>query len=167
MPRKPLGTYVRTTADWFLNESVTGGFNFAGGAGTQHYSISLFNQDAHGRIVLLDGVDIFAPGTITIAYQAFGVDGAITQSPQPIVSGNPLPTGLIYSYSAPSSAPPLQNTNRPALMFNFPAGQLNPIPVRARGPLAMLKPGYSYAVSPLFAITGPFTVNFYYSVISS
>ena len=165
MPRRPLGTYTRTTADWFLNETFCVPFYAIPVVGNAFTAVGLYNADQHGRVIVLDGIDVSCPGFIEEAHIGFGFNGTLEQSAQPIVSGNAIPAVNVTSYNTTASSAPLIEDNHALLFFTFAAGQTQPMQVRARGPLAYLKPGYSYIVGSRSMVTAILTVNFYFCLL--
>ncbi len=165
MPRRPLGTYVRTTADWFLNETFCGTGGLNGTGGPFFASTSLYNADQHGRVIVVDAIDISCPNSGVLVYTGFGVDGSPLSQVTPIVAGNPLGTGQIFNYANNLTPPALYTAATPSLLYRFAAGQLAPMQVRFRGPIAYLKPGYSLGVSTGVKLAVQLQVNFYHTIL--
>ena len=166
MPRKPLGTYVRTTADWHTTTTSTGwcyGFTTSAAPFAQ---MSLYNGDQHGRVLYLDAFDYFAGAATVLAYQAFGVPGVITVAGLPIFSGQNKQAGDIYYAAGPFASPPLSDTTTIALNFQVPPANARREHVQARGPLAILKPGYSYVLQYYLAADSAVYSNFYWTVLN-
>jgi len=166
MPRKPLGTYVRTTSDWFTATSGSTGTFHELTSGTVIDALSLYNADQHGRVVLINAIDIISPNQTTFGYQAFGVDGGIQDTGQQLVSGNPVSTAQLWWYEA-TTQPPLFPKGGFAFRYFFPAAQSQPYAIRSRGPIALLKPGWSFAVALNVKGTTQLGVNFFYTVLDS
>lgn len=185
MPRKPLGTYVRTLADWAYPFSVTAGAPAPKleGDATSWTAVALYNNAPQGQLLVLDGIDVSPNGDDWYATHTQGVDGAPMNGfsglplGTPIYSGQPVQFGAIYGYNG-VNAPLIASNANQALgpmagsLDTVVMGSGNPpaapmISIRARGPLAVLKPGYAYNVVfiPLSALQA--TVNFYWTVITS
>jgi hypothetical protein len=166
MPRKPLGTHIRTMADWFTTQSVTGGLG--GGSGTPLAgNFALYNDGLQGWLLYLDGVDFFMGASPVETYHVAGVDGKEENPGIPIYSGIGKQPGMLYTYNS-SSQPPLYPG--PLLCSGaYPAAGVTPsFRMRGRGPLAVIKPGYSYAVCALAADgVSNMTATFYWTALNA
>jgi hypothetical protein len=165
MPRKPLGTYARTMADWWYAQSNTTGFNLNDEvpAAADFVSVSLYNDGMQGTYLFLDAIDIWFGNAPVVTYHVAGVDGKEYQDGIPILSGLGKLAGAIY-YRDNAAPPPLYPgpTQQCGAFQSFSPGP--PIKVRSRGPLAVIKPGYSYTVLCLAADgVSPAAVNFYWT----
>ena len=165
MPRRPLGTYVRTTADWFLNETYSVG-SLVGVGSTEFMAYSLFNADQHGRVVVVDAIDIYlsAAGVLQM-WLPYGVDGTQVAAAAPIVAGNPAGTTKLFQYLGGNTRPPLLNTVPISASWSITGSLTAPLQVRERGPLAYLKPGYSCAIGTLDQVNAELNVNYYFSIL--
>jgi hypothetical protein len=169
MPRKPVGTYIRTMADWWYYQSVTGGLG--GGSGTPtagaFVAFSLYNDGQQGLLIYLDGVDFYMGASPVETYHVAGVDGKEEQPGIPIYSGIGKQPGSLWSYM--SDLPPPLYPGPLLCSGAFPAsGVTPPFRMRGRGPLAVIKPGYSYAVCALAADgVSNMTATFYWTPVNA
>lgn len=162
--RKPKGTQVRTVADWFYDTSVTTGANPSKleGDTASWCEVALYNDGQQGWLIYLDMIIVNAAGDDWFAAHYQGVDGGPStpggtiQQGVPVYSGQGKQPGAIYTFtgaSAPLGATGVQRSVgriagaiQQATMFN-PNPDVTPaIVIKSRGPLAVIKPGYSYGV---------------------
>lgn len=166
--RAPLGTYIRTMADWWTTQSVTAGAQVAESAppASNFCVLSLYNDQMQGWLLYLDAIDIWCGTNVLFTYHVEGVDGKDLINGTPIYSGLGKQPGVIYHYNS-ASAPPLAPVNSEwSGIFNVQTGA-NPYKMRARGPLAVIKPGYSYNVmTPEADGFATLTATFYWTALN-
>jgi hypothetical protein len=164
VPQKPLGTKIRTVADWHFRTSVTAGATAhkLEGDTANWCEVALYNDQQQGWYLQLDAIDVSPAGDrfYTAHYQGaegskFG-GGSGDGKGMPLYSGNPTQPGQILCFTDPNP-PPLASTVNPSLgplwgrEEGTTAAIVNPvmapfIHIQSRGPLAMILPGYSYGV---------------------
>ena len=184
MPRKPLGTYVRTLADWAYPNSVSAGCSppKIEGDNTSFCEVSLYNDQAQGWLLQLDAINVNPAGDAFEGYHVQGVDGAL-YAPEGgdakgvrIYSGQAAQPGAIYTYTM-GAQPPLTVTANLAIGRYPGTTQTYPddpavdwfvplVHIETRGPLAIIKPGYSFAI--LFIPSSGFNpyVTFWWTAIN-
>ena|SRR5271170_714877 len=166
--RSPKGTYARTMADWFYTTSVTAGVGMEMGIPDlgNFVALSLYNDTQTGWQLYLDGLDICFPGQTLFTYHTEGVDGKDRLNGIPIYSGAAKQPGAIYVYNS-TAQPPLMPTNNNwsgAYAIPNPGGMFR---IRGRGPIAVIKPGYSFAVVCQAADgINALTAAFYWSAVN-
>lgn len=184
MPRKPLGTYVRTLADWAYPNSVSAGvFPFKiEGDDASFCEVSLYNDQAQGWLLQLDAIDVTPSGDDFEGYHVQGVDGVLfapsggDSKGVRIYSGQAAQPGAIYNYTQ-NAQPPLTLTSNKAIGRYKGTTQTYPddppadwfvplVHIETRGPLAIIKPGYSFAI--LFIPNSGFVpfVTFWWTAIN-
>jgi hypothetical protein len=166
--RSPKGTYIRLMDDWFYTTSVTAGVGMEMGipnAGN-FVALSLYNDTQIGWQLYLDGLDVCFPGQTLFTYHTEGVDGKIQVNGIPIYSGQGKQPGTVWVYNS-TVAPPLMPQNSEwSGAYAIPAtgGMFR---IRGRGPIAVIKPGYSFAVVCQDADgVNPLTGTFYWSAVN-
>jgi hypothetical protein len=183
VPQKPLGTKIRTIADWHFRTSVTAGAvgPKIEGDTTSWVEVALYNDQQQGWYLQLDAIDVSPGGDrfFTAHYQGaegspFG-GGVGDGKGMPIYSGQPTQPGQILCYSN-AAPPPLASAVNPSLgpIFGvFDGAQMglpNPLIVpfihlEGRGPLAVILPGYSYGVVFIPSAGLVPTVDFYWTAL--
>jgi len=172
MPRKPKGTYIRDTADWFYKSRATVGYLFtpADYPSFTNLEVALYNDDMQGRLLRIDGIDLIdTTSTDYVAYHAQGVNGSKVSDSVPVYSGMGKLAGALYVYNGPTIFPnmPFPTPSALALDMNLGFGGMAPAfqPIAGRGPIAVVKQGYSYRINQ-WGQSGPlWGVNFYYTVL--
>jgi len=142
--RKPKGTYVRPSPDWFINQLASGSWYNDQQVGTQYASIGLFNNDTLGRKFYIYGISV---GTFN-ANTAYGVVlngtfGSLVTSCVSVDASLPAPPGQIYFTRFGPAAPPNVTLAQPAgTRFNLGSGYTK-VDVFQDWPICVLPVGYS------------------------
>lgn len=146
--RHPKGTYIRTLADWAYTTSVTAGVGMEMGIPSlgNFVVVGLYNDGQVGWQLYLDGLDIGFPGQTLYTYQTEGVDGKDQIDGIPIYSGQGKQPGSIWVYNSSTAPPLMPQDSEWSGAYAMGAAQ-GPYPIRARGPIAVIKPGYSFNVA--------------------
>lgn len=168
MPRKPKGTQVRTVADWFIKGTVTAeyGYETAVQALGNSQSVTLYNDGQQGWLLYLDGVDVWAGPNQVITYHVEGVDGKAYTGGTPILSGQGKVAGVLYQFGGIILPPLFPGPTNLSGVYQL-GTSADPFRIRARGPLAAIKPGYGFAVCvPDCDGVSPMNVTFYYTAIN-
>lgn len=160
MPRKPFGTYARSTPDWYAAQSAWGSAQAASQPGVG-CSCSLYNDANDGSVLWVYGLrcDV-SPSLQLFCLSVRGVVGSLWLPGFPLVAGNATPYGSTYAGATPGFADlitvPLtwEQTNGESAPF-FP-GQ----------PFAALPPGFSLCVYTA-AVQAALLANFWWTVIPS
>lgn len=160
MPRKPVGTQVRPTPDWYAQQAgmSMGAAEPGGGGGL---SVSLYNDAEQGEYLwiyyLRADID---PDQELYAQSYEGVTGSLYQGGYPLIAGRPTPRGSVYTGGTPAGADlvtqPLSWQQTNGFSEAFETGS----------PMIGLPPGYSFCVYNGFA-AGALLVNFMWVVIAS
>jgi hypothetical protein len=145
MPRKPVGTQTRPTADWFAGVSGTAGA-YAQGPAASGVEISLFNSADAGQYVYVNWITVYndaeAPyrGTTRQGAQGSGLSGV-----SPVVAGNPLPNVQLLWQPVPQTTDqPIDTAFGDELYFGDEAGTTTCF--RSPGPVKVLPPQWSLAI---------------------
>jgi hypothetical protein len=185
VPRKPAGTYTRSTSEWFFLSSVSAGCepNKMEGDQTSFCEVALYNDSQQGRLLQLDAIDVYPAGDDFDGFHYQGVDGALYNGGigdgkgSRLYSGWPTQDGAIYTYTNAALPAGVQSVNRAigryggsqqgASTFDPDARFLPNVHIEPRGPLAMILPGYSFGI--LFVPFSGFVpfVTFWWSVLAS
>lgn len=145
MPRKPVGTQVRDTPDWFAGVSGTAGA-YASGPANSGVEISLFNNAQGGSYVYVNWISIYDDAEAPIrGTTRKGAQGTVLTSGSPVVAGNPAPTvQLLWQPVAGTADQPSNTGLGDELYFGEEAGTT--IFTNPKGPLKVLPPGWSLAL---------------------
>jgi hypothetical protein len=138
MARKPKGSYVRTTPDWYFNHAASVGANNPGSPGT-HAVVDLFNDAQDGSLLYIYELMTFNLGTESIRVQQFnghtaGASSGPTYPVNPNVGKLP---GFVYIDQIAGATQP----NTDPYIFGTLSNQdeyINP-----HGPIMIVPPGYS------------------------
>jgi hypothetical protein len=154
--RKPKGTYVRPTGDWFSANLCSGAwYDDTAGAATYLW-IGLYNDDNLGRSLYILGISAAMDGANVMA--GVVVKGTLGSQVAACVNVNPntgAPPGKIYSRRTGPAAPPSVGQAVPAGMAfligtSFGSPQYTP-----PFPICILPQGYScFVVSDFQTIDG-------------
>ena len=143
MARRPKGSYVRNTPDWYFNNACSVGTNNPGAPGL-HAVCDLFNNAQDGSNFYVYGLMTFNLGTASIRVQQI-------QGHAPGTGGPGAGNGPAYAVNASGGQPP------GLLYIDFIAGATQPITdpyifstlsnideyILPTGPLMIIPPGYS------------------------
>jgi hypothetical protein len=155
-------------ADWWDDQSVTGGYGADIGPPSEgdFVVLGLYNDGMQGWYLYLDGFDVSAGSSFVESYQVEGVDGKEVSPGIPILSGLGKLPGSLWYYDSVSTPPLRPINNQLSTTFQLTA-DTPPQAVRSRGPLAVIKPGYSYNVCCINADgINPLVVNFYWTALN-
>ena len=168
MPRKPVGTQTRPTADWFTGSTASVGA-YASGPAASGVEISLFNNAQAGDYLYVWWISIYNDAENPYFMEAFkGARGTLLQSAVPVVAGNAQPYGQIYWQPVASVPSQPANTGISSDMYGGDEAGTNTC-YRSPGPLKVLPPGFGFAVinnmggGVLFGAI--LCVTFYFSVL--
>ena len=183
MARSPQGTYARAMPDWWYQSTSTAGITPTKleGDETSWCSCSLYNDGQQGWLLFLYAMDIMPAGDLCWTAHVFGVDGAPDNNSTnegkiaPIYSGGPTQFGQLFSYTGAGEPLAASTANRslgnfwgfvddnPVSPANAPIVPL--IKLRQPGPLAVIKPGYSYTVVFIPNAGDVPSANFYWTTM--
>lgn len=167
--RRPRGTYVRPTPDWF-SANAAAVFGFGNGGTGSDPAVLLYNNDTLGRSLFVFGFGATNDGSEVVNWSFFNGPGF-----QLYASGNPFPidpviaqpVGQLYSglTAAQDAAPPRSTQEGLYLSSSTSIGSQNElVPVFAPYPLAIVRPGWSFGAWNLHSILSAY---FYYVVMAS
>lgn len=168
MARKPKGSYVRSTADWFFRSTCTVG-GFYETTTPNGVFMDLYNNATDGSVLVVHQIFTNVDGDgIYSATQFQGHSANLMRNGRTVVTGLGAPWGQLYYdlNTNPTIVLP-QNTPLSDDFFfydNFGAGH----EFYAPGPLMVLTPGYSMRINNMVGFPGggsALAVTFYYTVM--
>lgn len=148
MPRKPVGTNSRPTADWFAGETATAG-GLARAAAATGVQISLYNDAPAGQYLWIWEVDVYNDAEGPYRLDEFeGDDGTLLQQGVYVMAGRGAAFGHTSYASVAALGGGLGPPNSSAYPSAFYAGDEAGTDTcyRGQGPRKVLPPGYSWAV---------------------
>lgn len=171
MPRKPVGTQTRPTADWFAGQTATAG-GLARGSPNSGVQISLYNDAPAGQYLWVWEVYVWNDAEFAYRMDEFeGDQGTLLQQGVYIMAGR----GAAFGHSSFIDAtnlgfplgPPSPSSFPSAAYFGEESG--TDICYRGPGPRKVLPPGFSLAViNEWGAGVGQgalLAVTFYYTIL--
>jgi hypothetical protein len=170
MPRKPVGTQIRSTPDWFDgNTAMAGGI--ARGAPGDGIQLSLYNDAPVGQYLYLYWAGIFNDAEGGFRFAAFeGLQGSLLQQGQYVMAGRAAAFGGVYFTDVPHNPGdfPANSTQYPGLGYLWDDDGIW-YPLNMGGPITILPPGFSFAVLNEWgggAGQGPtLACTFYYTIL--
>lgn len=140
MQRKPLGSYFRSTPDWYAAKSAWGSGQVNTGSPNQ-ISVSLYNNATDGSYLWVYGMRADLDDDAQLfALPMQGVLGSPFTNGFPLVAGNPTPFGQIFT---DVTATPSDEINVP---FTWQGGEPGPAPMDFNQPFCALPPTWSLMV---------------------
>lgn len=169
MPRKPVGTQTRPTADWFAGETAMAG-GLAVGAPGGGIQLALFNDAPSGQYLWIWSVSVSTAGDGPYRLDtAEGVAGSFLQQGQYIMAGRGAAFGAVYVAPATELGTIPPNSFSQGAFGNFTDYSAATLEITAPGPLCVLPPGYSLAVVNEWGSGvsngGNLTATFYYTIL--
>ena len=169
MPRKPVGTQTRPTADWFAGETATCG-GLARAAAATGIQISLFNDAPAGQYLWVWEVDVYNDAEGPYRLDEFeGSGSTFLQQGVYVMAGRGGAFGQTYVDNAAFIASIVPNgTSYASAMYAGDEAGTDTC-FRAPGPRKVLPPGYSWAVINEWGAGAgngaTLGVTFYYSIL--
>lgn len=145
MPRKPVGTNTRPTADWFAGSSASAGA-LAEGDAAGGVKVSLYNNADAGNYLWIWWFSVFNDAEAPYRSNTTeGVSGTPLGNAKAVTAGNPQPFGQTYWEKIPQ-IPFIINGTAFAddMYFGDEAG--TDTCYRSPGPVAVLPPGFAHNV---------------------
>lgn len=160
MPRKPVGTCVRPTPDWYSQKAAFGSAE-ANAGGPGGVSCSLFNDSDQGEYLWIYYLRADIAGDQQLYAASFeGVNGSFWDVGYPLIAGTPTPRGSTYAGGTPAGATLINQPMTWQQTDGFSA------PFETGSPFVGLPPGFSFCVYNGFA-AGALVVNFMWVVLLS
>lgn len=169
MPRKPVGTQTRPTADWFAGQSATAG-GLARGAGNGAIQISLYNDAPAGQYLWIWDVDVYNDAEGPYRFDEFeGDQGTLLQQGVYVMAGRGAAFGHT-SYAAPTALGPVVPNSSAYPSAGYAGDEAGTCTCfRNQGPRKVLPPGFSWAVINEWgngvANGATLGVTFYYTIL--
>lgn len=96
--RRPKGTYVRTTRDWFYRDMAIGTADHFHAPPFAYDFVSLFNNDKPGRSYFIEQLSVFTDASFYgFAISVKGPFGTLVGPCTPLSPDFPAPSGEMYS----------------------------------------------------------------------
>lgn len=146
MPRKPVGTNSRPTADWFAGSTATAG-GLARAAADDAIQISLYNDAPAGQYLWVWWVSVYNDAEGPYRFDEFeGDEGTLLQQGVYVMAGRGAAFGHT-SYASPAAlGPDVPNSSAYASAGYGGDEAGTDTCYRSPGPIKVLPPGYSWAV---------------------
>lgn len=165
--RRPKGTYVRSTPDWFTDALAYGGgfYPDPGGAFQSFSTFSLFNNDRQGRLLSVYFFSAFWNGASIILGDiypgSFGTYLADASSVNPLIGA---PPGQIFlKTTVVGGSPPNPDITQPSFFFGLGFASAG---IGYGAPLAIIPVGSSLRLSNDF-VSAESGITFWYNYLDT
>lgn len=149
--RKPLGTYTRSTPDWFYTDTAAG-FGFCGNPGPgSEPAVGLYNNATDGRTLFVFGIGGNGAGNEVLNVSFFNGPGFQLTDPAACYAIDPTqgqPIGQIWRglTATQAATPPVINQQGLYILGESTASADAPIDkIMSEHPLAVIRPGFMLA----------------------